>query len=279
MTERAALLELLAENFPPRALASAADQLRAAAAAEFAAAGLGGAQPEVFATCRRLALYAPGVPAGQKTAALAGILARAVCRVRFPGALSWDSSGFLFPRPLRGIVALHGERLLPLSLAGLKACRFTAGHDSGGPRRVEVQSAEKYFKALEHACVLVKDAERLAFLQAGLAAAQRRMKLVVEADASALGESLCRAEYPVAVVSGFSQELLALPAARVRQELRRLRFFPVADAAGRLQPYFAGVRDGASKGQRNVEEGFRRALEAALAAAPLEAGPARAPAA
>lgn len=279
MTERAALLELLSENFPARALAPAASQLRAAAEAELAAAGLAGVRPEVYATCRRLVLYAPGVPAAQKTGALAGLLSRALRRLRFEGAPSWEPSGFAFPRPLRGLVALHGERLLPLSLAGLKAGRFTAGHDSGGPRRVQVQSAEKYFKALEHACVLVKDAERLACLTGGLAAAEKRMKLAVETDEDALRESLSLAEYPLVVVSGFSQELLALPPDRVRRELRALRFFPVADAAGRLQPYFAGVRDGASKGQRNVEEGFRAALEAALRAALAEAGASRAPAA
>lgn len=266
MTERAALLELLTENLPAGAPAQAAAQLRSAAEAEFSAAGLAGVRPEVYATCRRLALYAPGVPAAQKTGALAGLLSRAVGRLRFEGSPAWESSGFVFPRPVRGLTALHGDRVLPLVLAGLKAGRFTAGHDSCGPGRVEVQSAEKYFKAMEHACVLVKDAERLACLMGGLAAAEKRMKLSVETDEDVLRESLCRAEYPVVVVSGFSQELLAVPPGALRRALRGLRFFPVVDAAGRLQPYFAGVRDGASKGQRNVEEGFRRAFETALAA-------------
>ena len=42
----------------------------------------------------------------------------------------------------------------------------------------------------------------------------------------------------------------------------QLKFFTVSDQKGNLEAYFIGIRDGISKGQQNVEEGFRNVLEA-----------------
>lgn len=266
---RDALLEILVENLPPGWVAPAGEQLKRFAEEELAAAGLACGAPEAYGTCRRLVLYLPGVPAGPAAKALARIFPRLIGRVEFPSAMAWEPSGFRFARPLRGLLALHGERLVSLSLAGVKSGRLTEGQEAAGPRRVKVAAAEKYFKALEHAGVLVKDAERLAALRRGLEAAASRMKLCVEMPEALLRENLYLAEQPVVVVSGFGQEFLSLPPDRVRGALNALAFFPVSDGAGRLQPYFAGVRDGSSRGQRNAEEGFRAALEARLAAARL----------
>lgn len=267
MTGRDALLEVLSENLPSRLLPGAVERLKKLAAGEFAAAGLACGPVDAYATCRRLVLYAQDLPAGPGAKKLAVLFPRLIARLQFPGSMTWEPSGFLFPRPIRGLVAMHGEKLVPFSLAGLKSGRDTDGHDAAGPRRLKVPAAERYFRTLEHACVLVKDAGRLEALRSGLAAAGKRMNLEIEPDVDLLTETLYLAEYPVVVVGGFSHKYLALPPETLRSALKSALLFPVADAAGRPQPYFAGVRDGVSKGQRNVEEGFRAAAEDALAAA------------
>ncbi|MDQ7774349.1 MAG: glycine--tRNA ligase subunit beta [Elusimicrobiales bacterium] len=61
----------------------------------------------------------------------------------------------------------------------------------------------------------------------------------------------------------YSQDFLKLPSELVHLVMKKqLKFFTVSDSNGRLQPYFVGIRDGVSRGQRNVEEGFRNVLEA-----------------
>lgn len=264
MTPRDVLLEILAEPLPGRCVAPAEEQLKKLAGEEFAAAGLASGPAEAYGTCRRLVLYVTGVPSGPAGKVLGSALSRVGGRLELPGAASWEASGFRFPRPVRGLVALHGERVVPFSAAGLRAGRVTQGHEGLGPRSLKLASAEKYFKVMEHASVLVRDAERLQAMRASLAAVSRRMKLVIEAAEDALLENLYLAEYPVPVVSGFSHGFLSLPPERLRAVMRANLFFPVSDGAGRLQPYFAAFRDGISKGQRNVEEGFREALEAGL---------------
>jgi glycyl-tRNA synthetase beta chain len=264
MTPRDVLLEVLSDPLLGACVAPAEEQLKRLAAEEFAAAGLVCGPAEAYGTSRRLVLYVPGVPTGPAAKSLARALARVLARLDLPHAAAWEPSGFSFPVPVRGLAALHGERLIPFSAAGLRAGRVTLGQEALGPRSLKLASAERYFKAMEHAAVLVRDADRLQAMRGALEAASRRMKLEIAPEEGALLGNLYLAEYPVPVVSGFPQEFLSLPASTLRSALRELLFFPVSDAAGRLQPYFAGFRDGISKGQRNVEEGFRAALEASL---------------
>jgi glycyl-tRNA synthetase beta chain len=267
MTPRDVLLEILSEPLPAGCVRPAAEQLKRLAAEGFSAQGVACGRIETFGTCRRLALYVTGVPPGPAAKALSKLLPGVLGRLELPGALAWEPSGLRFPRPVRGLAALHGDRLIPFTAAGLRSGRVTDGHEALGPRRLKLASAEKYFKTLEHGSVLVRDSDRLDAMRGALASASRRMKLGIEAHEETLHRNLYLAEYPVPVVAGFSQDFLRLPAERLRAALRELAFFPVSDDDGRLQPYFAAFRDGISRGQRNVEDGFRAALEAGLPAA------------
>jgi len=263
VTPRDALLELLCEPLPPGLAREARGRLEKAAAEEFSRAGVAFASLRAFATSRRLGLRAAGVPASAFKA-LPGLFSRALSGLDLPGSEAWEPSGFPFPRPVRGLLALHGERPAAFELAGLRAGRVTEGHEALGSRRLTVPSADRYFRALEQASVLADDEARLAAMRASLEAASRRIKLGVEAHEETLLEALYSCEYPCLVVSGFAHGFLALPPERLRAALRALRFFPVSDDDGRPQPYFAAFRDGVSKGQRNVEDGYRAALENAL---------------
>jgi glycyl-tRNA synthetase beta chain len=202
----------------------------------------------------------PGRAAGK---ALAEIFPAVIARLQFPKNMVWEKSRFRFARPIRSLLALHGDKPVAFSVAGVKSGRVTAGLSARGSRPLKVASAEKYFKTLEHAGVMVKDADRLAALRRELAAVCKRAKLEVEIDGDLLAENLYLVEYPVCVVSTYSQDFLKLPPELVHLVMKKqLKFFTVADAKGRLQPYFVGIRDGVSRGQRNVEEGFRNVLEA-----------------
>jgi len=202
----------------------------------------------------------PGRPSAK---ALAEIFPKVIAKLQFPKNMVWEGTRFRFARPIRSLLALYGDKPVAFSVAGIKSGRLTVGLSAKGSRQLKVASAEKYFKALEHANVIVKDAERLEMLRGEIASLSKRMKLTVEADPELLSENLYLIEYPVCVMAGYSQDFLKLPHELVHLVMKKqLKFFTVADAKGGLQPYFVGIRDGVSKGQRNVEEGFKNVLEA-----------------
>ncbi|MBU2575079.1 MAG: glycine--tRNA ligase subunit beta [Elusimicrobia bacterium] len=202
----------------------------------------------------------PGRPAAK---ILAGIFPEIMAGLDFPKTMVWEETRVRFARPVRGLLALYGEKIVPFAFAGVKSGRLTAGLSAKGSRRIAVASAEKYFRALENANVLVRDEDRARMLEKELEQVSKRMKLEVEADPELLTENLYLVEYPVCVVGSYSQEFLKLPAELVHLVMKKqLKFFAVCDSRKKLQPYFVGIRDGVSRGQKNVEEGFKNVLEA-----------------
>ncbi len=194
---------------------------------------------------------------------LAEIFPRLIGALEFPKTMVWEETRVRFARPIRSLAALYGEKIVAFSFAGIKTGRFTVGLSAKGSRVINIPSAEKYLRILENANVLVKDTERAKALATEIEQVSKRTKLEVETDAELFNENLYLVEYPVCVVGTYDQEFLKLPRELVHLVMKKqLKFFTVSDSKKKLQPYFVGIRDGVSKGQKNVEEGFRNVLEA-----------------
>lgn len=203
------------------------------------------------------------IPGRPSVKILAELFPKIMSRLEFPKTMVWEATRVRFARPVRGLLALYGEKIIPFSFAGIKSGRLTAALSAKGSRRVVIASAEKYFKTLENVNVLVKDADRAKTLEKELEQVSKRMKLEVEADPELVKENLYLVEYPVCVAGTYAQEFLKLPPELVHLVMKKqLKFFTVCDSKKKLQPYFVGIRDGVSRGQKNVEDGFRNVLEA-----------------
>lgn len=194
---------------------------------------------------------------------LAEVFPLIISKLQFPKNMVWEKERFRFARPIRSIIALHGEKLIPFKLAGIKSGRKTVGLSSNGSKEIIIKSAEKYFKTLENLNVIVEDEKRLLILNKEISSASKRMNLIPNIDSQLLEENLYLVEYPVGIVGGFSKDFLDLPIELVHLVMKKqLKFFTVASPKGALEPYFIGIRDGISKGQKNVREGFKNVLEA-----------------
>jgi len=203
------------------------------------------------------------IPGRPSVKALSEIFPSLIGALQFPKTMVWEATRVRFARPIRSMAALYGEKVIPFSFAGIKTGRITVGLSAKGSRAVTIPAAEKYFRILENANVLVKDDDRARTLAKEIEQVCKRTKLEVEADAELVKENLYLVEYPVCVVGTYDQEFLKLPKELVHLVMKKqLKFFTVCDSKKRLQPYFVGIRDGVSKGQKNVEEGFRNVLEA-----------------
>ncbi len=80
---------------------------------------------------------------------LGGILKEYVRTVPLPKRMRWDDSGLTFIRPIRWLVVLLGDEVLPVSLGNLKAGRVTYTGRLPVRRAVEVPQAEEYESLLE----------------------------------------------------------------------------------------------------------------------------------
>jgi glycyl-tRNA synthetase beta chain len=211
----------------------------------------------VYAVKRQAGRPAPAVLAEELPRVLAGL--------RFPKSMRWGRGSLRFLRPVRWLVALYGSEVVEFSLAGVPSGPLSRGHRFLHPGPVEIPEAGEYRAALARAGVVVDREER-----------RRRVAALVRQAAAEVGgepmfvpglleEVADLVEHPTAVRGSFAPQHLSLPPEVLTMVMAgHQRFFPVTDRAGRLLPYFVGVRDGGEKGLAGVRAGYERVLEARL---------------
>ncbi len=92
---------------------------------------------------------------------LGGILDEYVRTVPLPKRMRWDDSGLTFIRPIRWLVVLHGDDVLPVSLGRLKAGRRTYTGRLPVRRALDIPEAKAYEEVLEEAGIIPDFRKRL----------------------------------------------------------------------------------------------------------------------
>jgi len=171
-----------------------------------------------------------------------------------------------FSRPIRWLVALHGEQVVPFQFAGLQAGRTTRSLRFGEPETVSIGRATEYPSRLAALGITIDPAERrrLILEQArSLAAAAGGQ---VEADDGLLAEVAQLVEAPHALLGDFDPAFLSLPSEVLVAVMKKhQRYFPVRDAHGALLPHFIVVRNGGDQGLDSIRAGNEHVLRARFA--------------
>ncbi len=176
---------------------------------------------------------------------LASVLPPLLAGLKFPRAMRWNESGVAFSRPLRWLVALHGEAVIPFSFAGVASGRVTRGPRPAGSPEIALASAWDYLPTLEAYGVILNPEARSGTIRAQVTALAEEVGGVFYEDAALLNEVTHLVEVPTALRGQFEERYLALPSEVLIAVMKKhQRYFPVKDATGRLLPYFITIRNG-----------------------------------
>ena len=156
----------------------------------------------------------------------------------------WSSVQFV--RPAHGLVALHGEAVVPVSVLGLKAGRSTHGHRfEAACDPIEFASADDYAIDLrEEGSVIASFDERRSEIARQLKAAAESLGngLRPIEDDALLDEVTALVERPNVLVCQFEQEFLDVPQECLILTMKaNQKYFPLLDAAGKLTNRFLVV--------------------------------------
>ena len=242
-------------------------------------------------------VYAVKHLAGQPVAdLLPALLLDILESLSFPKNMRWADYDFRFVRPIRWLVALFGDKVVPVEITGVKSGRYSMGHRfmqqsmkdavenkgllsaalnkvgnvvhsavMGMQGAVEIPNADAYVQALADNFVLIdQDARRELIRQqvTELAAAEGG---IAEIDEDLLEEVNYLVEYPTALCGKFEEKFLSLPKEAIITPMREhQRYFPVVDAEGRLLNKFITVRNGGKEFLDVVAHGNERVLRARL---------------
>ena len=188
---------------------------------------------------------------------LAEALPNLILQIYFPKTMYWTGKGGpRFIRPIRWIVALLGEEIVPFELAGVRSDALTAGHRRLGAREVAITTADYEQRLRDHYVILSAEARRTKI----------RAELVgirVKSDPALLETLVYITEYPTAITGSFDPQFLELPEEVLITVMRHhQKYFSVEDAEGKLAPQFVAVMNIDSDPAGFVRSGNERVLRA-----------------
>jgi glycyl-tRNA synthetase beta chain len=188
---------------------------------------------------------------------LAEALPGVILGIYFPKTMYWTAkNGPRFIRPIRWLLALLGDEIVPFEIAGVRSGALTSGHRRLGAREIVVTTAD-YAERLRDHRVILSAAERREKIQKELAGVR------VKPDAALLETLVYLTEYPATIRGSFDRDFLTLPEEVLITVMRHhQKYFSVEDAAGNLAPEFVAVMNIPADSEGFVKRGNERVLRA-----------------
>jgi glycyl-tRNA synthetase len=204
-------------------------------------------------------VHQPGKPASE---VLREALPALIASLRFDMSMRWNASGAVFSRPVRWLVAMHGEAIVPFAYAGLAAGRRTRLTRFAAEGTTEVRSAKDYPGLLEKAGIALDPEARRQKIHSQVESLASEVGAEVPGMDDLLAEVTNLVEQPTALLGNFDPTFLDLPREVLVAVMRKhQRYFPV-EKGGRLLPHFIAVRNGGSEHLDSVRRGNEHVLRA-----------------
>ncbi|MED4400969.1 glycine--tRNA ligase subunit beta [Metabacillus fastidiosus] len=201
---------------------------------------------------------------GTETKELLKEVANIITGLTFPKNMRWGSEEMRFIRPIKWLIALFGDEIIPFEITKVQTGRTTYGHRFLGGK-TEIASPLQYEEILKNEFVIVDPVKRKEDIRSQLRKLEQDNNWVIPVDEDLLEEVNNLVEYPTALFGSFEDEYLALPDEVLVTTMREhQRYFPVRNSEGQLQPNFVTVRNGNAEHLENVARGNEKVLRARL---------------
>ena len=205
------------------------------------------------------------IPATPVADLLPDVLAGFITAIKWPRSCRWAAYREYFVRPVRWIVAMLDDVVLPISYAGAESSNFTMGHRVLAPGKHTVDAAENLLDVIRAAYVIPTQAERERIIREGVAAIEAETGFTADLPAKTLLEVVNLSEYPQPLVSTFDEEFLQVPEEIIVDAmLMHQRYFPLYDADGKLTNKFIIVSNGNPECAATIIDGNERVVRARL---------------
>ena len=205
------------------------------------------------------------IPATPVADLLPEVLTGFITAIKWPRSCRWAAYREYFVRPVRWIVAMLDDVVLPVSFAGAASDNFTMGHRVLAPGKHTVDTAANLLNVVRAAYVIPTQAERERIIREGVAAIEAETGFTADLPAKTLLEVVNLSEYPQPLVSTFDEEFLQVPEEIIVDAmLMHQRYFPLYDAAGKLTNKFIIVSNGNPECAATIIDGNERVVRARL---------------
>lgn len=204
--------------------------------------------------------------------ALPGLIAA----IKFEKSMRWNNTNVTFSRPIRWLLALLGNKVIPFEYAGLHATNTTRGLRFYEPVEMTISDPANYFAVLATQGIILDPADRRARILAQVRAITAEVGGTMPDNLDLLAEVCNLVEFPTPVLGSFDPEYLHLPREVLISVMEKhQRYFPVIATALKPQkgggfddgllPYFVTIRNGDRQGLDLVRDGNEHVIRARFA--------------
>ena len=188
--------------------------------------------------------------------------------------MRWADEEMRFSRPIRWLVALLDDRVLPIEITTgaetIVSDRITYGHRVLGEagEGTSIANAADYADSLRQAFVEVDPQQRATAIEHQVEALATGVNGVAEISPDLLEEVTDLVEWPTAILGNFDRDFLILPPEAISTVMvSHQRYFPVRKSADspELLPYFIAVSNGDPAKSDIITRGNERVIRARLA--------------
>ncbi|MGA9355563.1 MAG: glycine--tRNA ligase subunit beta [Terriglobales bacterium] len=208
-----------------------------------------------------------GATVTRKGRAAAEILAEAIPKeiasLYWPKSMYWRKRGEVFVRPVRWLVAMLDEQVVPMEVFGIAAGKHSRGHRQLAREGATIDRPSFYVEALRAAKVLGAP-EREQVIRKALDAATRTVAGARwREDGALLATVINLTEFPSVILGSFDAEFLALPEEVLVTVMRdHQKYFAIEGGDGKLVPHFLAVLNTDGDAEGLIRHGNERVLRA-----------------
>ena len=205
---------------------------------------------------------------GRPTAELlADLLPEALAAVSWPKSMRWDASGVRWVRPIRSILCLLDDQVVPFRFGAVESGRTTLGHRFLHSGSLKVDAAVSYEAVLKDAKVMLRPKARTNKITKDALELAECESLIFADDGQLVNENAGLVEWPMVLMGRIDERFMDLPPEVLRSAMStHQRYFSVLRQDGRPAPHFIMVAN-TEMADRNatVVAGNKRVLRARLA--------------
>ncbi|EPS68500.1 hypothetical protein M569_06268, partial [Genlisea aurea] len=182
-------------------------------------------------------------------------------KISFQKSMRWNSE-VMFSRPIRWLLALHGDLIVPFTFTGILSDNVSRGLRNTSSATIKVGNAESYSEVMQNAGIAVDIKLRKKIISDKSTSVAKVIDGSVIMKADLLDEVANLVEAPQPILGKFDSSFLELPDDLLIMVMQKhQKYFAITDHDGKLLPYFIAIANGAIN-----EEVVRKGNEAVLRA-------------
>ncbi|UOQ86036.1 glycine--tRNA ligase subunit beta [Gracilibacillus salinarum] len=187
-----------------------------------------------------------------------------ILSLQFPKNMRWAEESLRYIRPIKWLVALQDDQVIPFDITGVKTGNRSEGHRFLG-EQITISNPLAYNEQLKSQYVIAETEQRKQMIVDGIKELEEENGWVIPIDQDLLTEVTHLVEYPTVFSGQFSEAFLHIPKEVLITSMKEhQRYFPVQTLSENLLAYFVGVRNGTKEHIESVAKGNEKVLRARL---------------